>query len=541
MSIGSPIDHFTPEAPMHLPIVNIAVMQPAGYLHSQGLVDPARYMRHQLRRLGADVSLTKNRLRDDAVNLVFGAHLGFPAEWTRRFCCIFVNLEQLGDGGAAVTPEYLSLLRDAAVVDYDAENVRAYSAHPDDATIVSLGYAQYLDEQPALPIEQRPIDLLFFGSVNPRREAFIRRIEGCGVQVSLLDRPLYGPERDAFVLQSKAVLNCHFYESARFEQVRAFHCLSLGTPVISERLPHTRATSGFEDAVFWLDDARLEAFFNDVFRGPTFATHGRDKLNAFRALDPIDGYADLLAFASGYRRVFESIRPAEAWRPRRVNLDTRTEYIAGWLNVDTERSSQPDLAIDLSRPQRWPLVVSGERAARVRLEAGSVERVRARHLPQRSADSRMLVTNLLELLCLGGELEVDLPREDMPAVWTDPSNALSADVRAWARFTHAFWQAGWFTHRFEVANTQPLDRNHEPSEFGDPSFYRVTLRKVMTSPFERCVARTFRPDFGEFDEDPLTAIPSNAPAPPPAAATNAPVAPAVARAFGAPIALDHAR
>ncbi len=526
---------------MQLPLINIAVMQPQGYLHSQGLVDPARFMRHQLRRMGADVSFTKSRLRDDAVNLVFGAHLGFPTEWTRRFCCIFVNLEQIGDGGAHVSPEYLGLLRDAAVVDYDPENVRAYSAHPDDATIVSLGYAPYLDEQPAAPIEQRPIDLLFFGSVNPRRESFIRRIEACGVQVSLLDRPLYGPERDAFVLQSKAVLNCHFYESARFEQVRAFHCLSLGTPIISERLPHTRATPAFEDAVFWLDESGFDDFFRDVFRRPTFAEQWRDKQDSFRALDTLGGYADLLAFASGYRRAFESIRPPEAWRPRQLNFDTRSEYLAGWLNVDIERASQPDLAIDLSRPQKWPLEIAGERAARVRLEAGSLERVRARNLSERAADPRALVTNVLELLCSGGEFEIELRPRDMPAAWLEPADAYAATAHPWARFTHAFWEAGWFTHRFEVARIQPLDPSGQPSGSAEPSLIRVTLRKVVTTPFERCVARTFRPDFGAFDEDHLTAA-SPKPVPTSASTTsNAPLAPAVARAFGESIVLDHAR
>lgn len=85
-----------------------------------GFLDQARYFRYQFRRLGATVTISKNRLREDAVNFVFGAHLGFPVDWSRRHACIFVNLEQLGCGGASVSPDYLALLRRAAVVDYDA-------------------------------------------------------------------------------------------------------------------------------------------------------------------------------------------------------------------------------------------------------------------------------------------------------------------------------------------------------------------------------------------------------------------------------------
>jgi hypothetical protein len=48
------------------------------------------------------------------------------------------------------------------------------------------------------------------------------------------------------------VFNCHFYESARFEQARVFQCLSLGTPVISERSARAAPPSQFEDCVFWV-------------------------------------------------------------------------------------------------------------------------------------------------------------------------------------------------------------------------------------------------------------------------------------------------
>jgi len=96
-------------APVHL-----AIMQPAGYVHSLGFVDQARYLRYQLRRLGAQVSLAKNRLREDAINIVFGAHLGFPADWRRRHTCLFFNLEQLGRGGASVSADYLARFTESA-------------------------------------------------------------------------------------------------------------------------------------------------------------------------------------------------------------------------------------------------------------------------------------------------------------------------------------------------------------------------------------------------------------------------------------------
>ncbi|MFG5410068.1 hypothetical protein ABXN37_20670 [Piscinibacter sakaiensis] len=270
-----------------LPAIHLVVMQPTGYVHSLGLLDPARYLRHMLRRLGASVSLAKNRLREDALNLVFGAHLGFPAELLARHACVFVNLEQLGPGGAAVTPDYLALLRSAPVADYDADNLAAYGGTPDTVPVLPFLHAPYLQRPDALPLDERPFDLLFFGSMNPRRQRLIERIEACGRSVAVFDAPLYGPERDDYIVQARAVLNCHFYDSSRFEQVRVAHCLSLGTPVVSERRERTRPGPAFEDAVDWFDEASLEAFFTGVYPRPDWASRAADRLGGFAAADPL--------------------------------------------------------------------------------------------------------------------------------------------------------------------------------------------------------------------------------------------------------------
>ena len=235
------------------PPIHLCIQQPAGYVHSLGLLDQARYFRYQFRRLGLSVTLAKNRLCHDAVNFVFGAHLGFDAVQRERHACIFVNLEQLGEGGAKVSPAYLKLLGSSAVVDYNEDNRAAYVADVNDVPVVPLLHAPYLKPEQTIPLEERPIDLLFIGSMNERRRAWLDRIEALGLSVAMFDGPLYGPERDHFILQAKAVVNAHFYESSRFEQARVAHCLSLGTPVIAERTARTQPHPAFEDCVLWLE------------------------------------------------------------------------------------------------------------------------------------------------------------------------------------------------------------------------------------------------------------------------------------------------
>jgi hypothetical protein len=68
-----------------IPHIHLCIVQPGGYVHSLGFLDQARYFRHQFRRMGAQVSLAKNRLCHDAVNFIFGAHLGFEASLRQRY------------------------------------------------------------------------------------------------------------------------------------------------------------------------------------------------------------------------------------------------------------------------------------------------------------------------------------------------------------------------------------------------------------------------------------------------------------------------
>jgi len=530
----------------NVPAIHLAIIQPDGYVHSLGFLDQAQYFRHMFRRLGARVTMGKNRLREDAVNFVFGAHLGFPSDWTDRHACVFVNLEQLGEGGAAVSPDYLNLLRRSAVVDYDAANVPAYAQDVTDVPIFTFGYGAYLD-QPALPLEQRPIDLLFFGSMNPRRKAFIAQVEAAGLNVAMFDAAIYGPERDHFIRQAKAVLNCHFYESNRFEQARAFHCLSLGTPVISEYTPTTQPAPAFIDSVLWLP-GEVREWFELHFDTPAFHEEARKRLEAFRTPDathdPLAQFADMLDFASGFRKGFESVRDPAPWSPRAIHLGAGADYKPGWLNIDASDASQPDLVLDLAQPLALPCDLPTRHGGTVRLQADSVELVFADASAARPADLPAILLNVLQLLQPGAACAIEQP--------CGPGRSPRLD---WSDFTDGFARQGWFAHRFELAQTQWLDGQGQPVAPERATRVRAVLRKLATTPRERTLARTLQIDFGmgddledhTRDEPPLPslagspAIPSYMPpttdAPAPAAAAPRPATPSPAPRRGVPAAL----
>jgi hypothetical protein len=282
-----------------LPNVHICLIHPPGYLHADALLDPALFFKYQFERFSIDVSFERNELRHGVVNFVFGAHNGFNAEFGKLYSCILVNLEQIGRGGANLSQTYFDLISRGIVVDYDAANPIEYSAYPNDIPIARFGFAPYLASDEYIPLEDRPIDLLFFGSMNLRRRQVINCIEATGRKVTVAPFPLYGPERDALIRKAKAVVNIPFYETARFEQIRAFLCLSLGTPVLSERLTSISPSENFDDYVTWFDNSHIDQLFGKKFGTHDFYDEMRTKVALFQHADPLDEFAELMIFASG--------------------------------------------------------------------------------------------------------------------------------------------------------------------------------------------------------------------------------------------------
>lgn len=487
---------------MTTPAIHLCIQQPAGYVHSLGFLDQARYFRYQLRRLGARVSISKNRLRHDAVNFVFGAHLGFDPVLCERYACIFVNLEQLGDGGASVSPDYLALLQNAAVADYDSANFAAYAGAANTAALAPLLYAPYLAPRDPIALEERPIDLLFVGSVNAQRRAWIERIEACGLAVSLFDGPLYAAERDGLILQAKAVLNMPYYEASRFEQARVSHSLSLGTPVVSLRAPGYRPGPAFEDSVHWIDEDRIEQFFGSEFASPAFFAAARAALQRFTQADPIYAYTRLLAFALDVRERHHASRPQQPWQPARINLGSGKDYKAGWLNIDILDRAEPDLVLDLAAPLDLPLSVTSPASGPILLAEGSVEFINANNVLEHVPDLASLMGNCLRLLREDGLFRIEVPYEHAPAAWQDPTHVRAMNEKSWIYYTEWFWYLGWFDYRFDMAEFTYLDAHLQECAVEHAAFMRVYLRKVATTLRERTTARTMQADL-RLPDDPV--------------------------------------
>ena len=173
---------------------NIFVIRPDGYNHDQAFDELVDLIRFALIELGHVCTVSRTVMAEAAANILVGCHLLNP-DYNER------NILALQEHGI----EGPQLLR----IGYQRELVRIASA------------------------QEQDIDVLFYGSINPRRLAVLDELQKQGLNVVKLFG-VYGVKRDQFIARSKLVLNMHYYNQHIFEVVRVFYLMTNGKAVVTE-------------------------------------------------------------------------------------------------------------------------------------------------------------------------------------------------------------------------------------------------------------------------------------------------------------------
>lgn len=235
-------------------INTIYIVSPQGYHHNQALYDIAMAFSYSLKSLGhtADVTIDPSVL--NGKTLVFGAHLLPKFEGTIEGDYIIFNTEQLHDGSPWCSVFYLDILKRFEVWDYSRNNIKWLASKGIAAKLCEIGYhpcmsnirlgksatgygggatavkVDYKDWGAQAPVA--PFDILFYGSMNDRRQKIINDLRAAGKSVVVVNG--YGAYRDKYIQQATVVLNMHYYDTAIFEIVRVSHLLANQKCVVSE-------------------------------------------------------------------------------------------------------------------------------------------------------------------------------------------------------------------------------------------------------------------------------------------------------------------
>jgi hypothetical protein len=476
--------------------IHLVIVQPDNYVHSLGFLDTADYLQYWLQSHGLKVTVAKNRLRRDSVNLVFGAHLGIHPQWLEApFCTYFFNLEQIGQGGAQVSPAYQALLKAGPIIDYHPANVLAYRSNPESVPLIPFLNAPYLNPlESNVKLEERPIDLMFFGSINAERKAFLKRIEKTGIDIAVFDSPTYYHERDVYVSQAKAVINTSFYASARFEQVRAFNVLSQGTALISFLQPGQKIDTDFRDTVFWIDDKSFDSFFKEQFGKESWCVAAEQKYRNWRQTTPDRAIENLIFKMQKRWQKYETQNSAVSF-PKIIVQAQDGRYFQDALNLSPDDVDEPDLAMDLCKSQSFPWRGVSRWGEMLNLDVQQIEKIIIRSAPESEADWGSLCRNAMQLLVENGHLIFEIPINQLEGAGSQGPQFLTGKI-VLESYMERFWRANNWTHRLELIQTAFLDWQGQPCSKEIALIGRLVLVKRLTTSKERTMARVALPSFG---------------------------------------------
>lgn len=225
----------TPDAllPPRIDVVEINAYAPRPFVFSE----IALCLRDALRRAGVASLHLVNRSEPGVPCIVFVPTDGweaFVANLDPRQTVLF-NMEQLGSDAPWTRDGYAESLKRWTVADYNASNVDWLRRHN--------GPAQRVQEIPIVPgpsvafavppSAEPPCDVLFFGTMNPRREQVIARLREAGLSVEVV-AGAFGWELTPAILRARLVLHVHFYETRLFPVARIVQPVAQGVPIVCE-------------------------------------------------------------------------------------------------------------------------------------------------------------------------------------------------------------------------------------------------------------------------------------------------------------------
>ena len=260
----------------------VTVVSPPGYIHSAAFNEVAETLHHSLLALGHDSVLSTEGRLPGRRHIVLGANLLPHYPLPLAADAILYNLEQVEPGSPWFPAELIDIFRRHVVWDYHQKNaavLKRFGVHVEH--IVPIGYAKELTR---LRLKPEPdIDVLFCGSMNPRREKIIAEMRTQGLQVDTVVG-LYGKARDALICRAKLVLNMHFFDAKILEVVRISYLLANRCAVLSEHSSDPEEDSSFAGGVAFANYHQLAQRARELIDAPAerahLAQHGFDIMSA---------------------------------------------------------------------------------------------------------------------------------------------------------------------------------------------------------------------------------------------------------------------
>ena len=220
--------------------MKINIVRPDGEF-SGIFLELAELMYYSIRELGYEVEVSISKVKSKSVNLIIG--IFYSQEFWQEVpdSSIVINTEPLLARATEIgwTQTLFQLANRFEIWDYDPRNLRILrEVGFNNTRLMKLGYQSELERITNHPDSDRSIDVLFYGSLNHRRNLVLDKVVESGL-VSHKFFGIFGSVRDEMIARSKMVINLHYNEVGVFEIIRYQYLLNNGVAIVPEIGPET--------------------------------------------------------------------------------------------------------------------------------------------------------------------------------------------------------------------------------------------------------------------------------------------------------------
>lgn len=173
---------------------------------------------------------------------------------------VLINLEQFGSDSALIVNGHIDKLLSWPLADYITANVdylRRTQVLKHAVCELPFVPGSAAIFRPELATE-KSVDVLFFGSLNERRQRVLAQIEAAGLTVETVSGA-YAWELTPAILRARLVLHVHFYETRLFPIARMLQPVANGVPVVCETSVHSRLSDWSQSGMVFAEYDALAA------------------------------------------------------------------------------------------------------------------------------------------------------------------------------------------------------------------------------------------------------------------------------------------
>ncbi len=429
--------------PVCLTTYQIVIIRPQGYQHSDGFREVATMLRYGIERLGYNIIITENDFSMDNINIILGIHL-ITADLIDKIplSSIIYNLEQF-DSKSMLNAATLPLFKRFTVWDYSKRNIEKYRKMGCKNLLyyVPIGYVPELTC--IAPVSPQDIDVLFYGSMNVRREKIMEELKKSGLTVVTLFG-VYGKERDVAIARAKVIINIHFYASSIFEIVRISYLLANHKAVVAECNDNTEIADDLRTAVALVPyDKLVETCIKLVNNDEKRQLLEKNGFESFSLRNEIDILRDVITEKTLVKNELQQL-------PTIINLGSGKLFRPDWLNIDINQYWQPDVVADISNNFPLNKEVATARFGIITIKEDSFDEIIASHVLEHIRELITAMTVCLKLLKVGGVFKINVPYDLSCGAWQDPTHVRAFNEKSWLYYTEWSWYVGWTEARFDL-------------------------------------------------------------------------------------------